>query len=57
MKVRVKLFATLRNGRFEEELREYGAQTRADQVLVVGFHTAMRLAAVPPSTLVKLPPM
>jgi sulfur carrier protein len=33
MKVRVKLFATLRNGRFEEEVREYGADTSVDQVL------------------------
>ena len=33
MKVTVKLFATLRDGRFEEEVRQYGPQTTVGQVL------------------------
>ena len=33
MKVHLKLFATLRDGRFEEELREYVARTTVGQVL------------------------
>ena len=33
MKVRVKLFATFRDGRFEDELREYEAGTTVGEVL------------------------
>ena len=33
MKIRVKLFATLRDGRFEEEVREYTARATVGRVL------------------------
>ncbi len=33
MKVKVKLFAMLREGRFEEEVREYDPQSTVGQVL------------------------
>jgi molybdopterin converting factor small subunit len=33
MKIRVKLFATLRDGRFEEDVREYAARTSVGHIL------------------------
>ncbi|MFC1639968.1 MoaD/ThiS family protein [Gemmatimonadota bacterium] len=34
MKIKVKLFATLREGRFEEEFRHYDSETTVGEVLV-----------------------